>query len=123
MKLLNESVGLVPEPKAPFERSPRQCSGPWFCIPRKVWVVMGPFIGWNSLVPASPFTLPPAAIEILIVIGLLVTVSSGLPRSQARSSWSPKMWQLPQDDSPFADEKNASLPKTRPLKTLAGSRS
>jgi len=27
------------------ERSPRQCIGPWFAIPRRLCVVIGPFIG------------------------------------------------------------------------------
>ena len=39
---------------------------------------------------------------------LIVTTSSGLPRSQARLSLSPKMWQLAQDASPFPEVATAS---------------
>ena len=37
-----------------------------------------------------------------------VTPSSGLPRSQASSSMSPKMWQLAHDASPLREERAAS---------------
>ena len=30
-----------------FTRSPRQCIAPWLTMPRKVCVVIGPFIGWK----------------------------------------------------------------------------
>ena len=33
----------------PPVRSPRQCIGPWFAMPRRLWVVIGPFMGWNRL--------------------------------------------------------------------------
>ena len=44
----------------------------------------------------------------LIGIGLVVTELSGLPRSQARSSISPKMWQLAQEASPLPEKCVAS---------------
>ena len=53
--------------------------------------------------------------------GLVVTTSSGLPRSQPSSSLSPKMWQEEQEASPFEDESWASYRKRRPLTTCAGS--
>ena len=33
----------------PPVRSPRQCIGPWFAMPRRVCVVIGPFSGWNGV--------------------------------------------------------------------------
>ena len=90
MKLLKERFVPSPVPKKPFERSPRQCIGPLFTRPRSVCVVIGPFIGWNSLVPAPPLTLEPAAKDSLMFIGFEVTSPSGLPRSQASESKSPK---------------------------------
>ena len=35
-------------PKTPLARSPRQCIAPELRSPRKVCVVIGPFIGWKS---------------------------------------------------------------------------
>ena len=32
----------------PPVRSPRQCIGPWLAMPRRLCVVIGPFIGWKS---------------------------------------------------------------------------
>ena len=82
----------------PPVRSPRQCIGPWFAMPRSVCVVIGPFIGWNGwLEPVGPRKF-----------GFGFTTSSGLPRSQARLSKSPKMWQLEHDASPLLDVKRAS---------------
>ena len=40
--------------------------------------------------------------------GLFSTTSSGLPRSQARLSKSPKMWQLAHDASPLLEVQRAS---------------
>jgi hypothetical protein len=40
--------------------------------------------------------------------GSVVTSPSGLPRSQARLSKSPNTWQLAHDESPCADENDAS---------------
>src|SRR5580700_5707143 len=124
-----ESNGSVP--KNPVERSPRQCMAPEFASPRKVWVVKGPFMGWKStglllpLIgerPVCPISMarestPPR----LIGIGLLVTALSGLPRSHARSSMSPKMWQLAQDASPLPENRVASYNIGRPSITESGS--
>ncbi len=53
--------------------------------------------------------------------GLLRTGSSGLPRSQARLSKSPKMWHEAHDASPLLDVSTASYSTGRPVFTLAGS--
>src|ERR1700694_1295624 len=111
-------------PKAPLERSPRQCMAPEFTMPRKVCVVMGPFMGWKSSVLPVPLMEPrklnntlPRVIEVLspklMGIGFFLTTSSGLPRSQAISSLSPKMWQLAHVASPLA-ERVASYNMGRP---------
>ena len=34
---------------SPPVRSPRQCIGPWLAMPRRLCVVIGPFIGWKSV--------------------------------------------------------------------------
>ena len=83
MNFLNawSSASASPPGSFPPVRSPRQCIGPWFAIPRRLCVVIGPFSGWKS-------GLPPGR---RIGFGLLSTASSGLPRSQARLSKSPKM--------------------------------
>ena len=52
---LNEassSVSTLPRTvcRVPPMRSPRQCVGPFFAMPRSVCVVIGPFIGWNRCV-------------------------------------------------------------------------
>ena len=57
-------------------RSPRQCIGPWFARPRRVCVVIGPFIGWNGW---------PTADRARAGWGSASTTSSGLPRSQAEA--------------------------------------
>ncbi len=88
-------------------------------MPRRVCVVIGPFIGWKSSTLPVPFMLPrklnsslPATMARssprLTSSGLRVTTSSGLPRSQARLSKSPKMWQLAHDASPLPEETVAS---------------
>src|SRR5579863_457460 len=106
IKLLNdtlESKGSVPS--RPVERSPRQCIAPELRSPRNVWVVNGPFMGWKSagrLLPLMGVETPVAFTLMrtdsrplrLIGMGLWETELSGFPRSQARSSISPKIWQL-----------------------------
>ena len=79
-------------PKKPSTRSPRQCMPPCVARPRRVWVVIGPFIGWKVVATGR--------IEEDGWV-LLVTKSSGLPRFQARLSKSAKMWQLEQEASPL----------------------
>src|SRR3990172_996334 len=88
--LLHASV-----PKKPSTRSPRQCIPPWVPSPRSVCVVIGPFIGWK--VAAGGSTDDDGCV-------LLDVASSGLPRSQARLSKSPKTWQLEQEASPLPEE-------------------
>ena len=83
----------------PTVRSPRQCMGPLFTIPRRVWVVIGPFNEWKFL--SSPMVSRKG-------FGLLSTVPLGSPRSQARLSKSPKMWQLAHDASPLLEVRVAS---------------
>ena len=68
-----------PPGSLPAVRSPRQCIGPALAIPRRLCVVIGPFIGWNVW---------------------FVTVPNGSPRSQASPSKSPEMWQLAHALSP-----------------------
>src|SRR5262245_25496553 len=115
MKLLKDKFASnASVPITPTERSPRQCIAPEYRNPRSVCVVNGPFIGWKSfglLLPLSAVEKPvfPVAIRSgirlpkLMGMGLLVTEASGFPRSQARSSLSPKMWQLAQEASPFPE--------------------
>src|SRR5439155_26495243 len=83
-----------PPGSLPAVRSPRQCIGPALAIPRRLCVVIGPFIGWNvwfdEIWSRNGF-------------GLFVTVPNGSPRSQASPSKSPEMWQLAHALSPLAD--------------------
>ena len=80
----------------PF-RSPRQCMAPAPIIPRRLCVVMGPFMGWKS--SSEPPWTDTAG------IGLSSTAPPGSPRSHARLSKSPKMWQLAQAESPWPDRR------------------
>src|SRR5262249_20458051 len=80
------------------------------------------------LLPLMGVATPVFPIEIrnarrppkLIGMGLLLTEASGLPRSHASSSLSPKIWQLAQDASPLP-ERLASYSIGRPLITDGGS--
>ena len=101
---------------------------PFISRPRSVCVVIGPFIEWNT--PTSPVPLisgrtscavMPSRMSPEALPGLVVTTSSGLPRSQPSSSLSPKVWQDEHEASPFEDEICASYRKRRPLTTFAGS--
>src|SRR5439155_2365063 len=74
LKSASSSNALPPGLFAP-ERSPRQCMGPWFAMPRRLCVVIGPLRGLN----VEP---PPTRNGLLFASG----TSSGLPRSQARLS-------------------------------------
>src|SRR5260370_27729804 len=115
MKLLNDRLeSNASTPKNPLDRSPRQCMAPENFKPRKVCVVMGPFIGWKTLIAPVPLIAPgklnntfPSVIEALspklMGIGFAVTALSGFPRSHARSSMSPKAWQLAHEASPFPE--------------------
>ena len=44
----------MPPGSLPPVRSPRQCIGPWLAMPRRLCVVIGPFIGWKSGSPMGP---------------------------------------------------------------------
>ena len=85
-------------------------------MPRRLCVVIGPFIGWKSglgmIVGSTGMVNGP---------GFFTIEPSGLPRSQARLSKSPKMWQLAQAESPCDDVLRASYRKRRPLVRLTGS--
>src|ERR1044071_4322049 len=82
-------------------------------MPRKLWVVIGPFIGWKVVCPGNGgITNGP---------GILIAVASGLPKSQAKLSKSPKIWQLAQAESPWLDVLAASYRNGRPRTMLAGS--
>src|SRR6185295_16960406 len=96
----------------PPVRSPRQCIGPWLAMPRRLSVVSGPFIGWNSGGIGWPVSRLNSA--LLNGPGLLNTLPSGLPRSQARLSKSPNTWQLAHDESPWLDENDESYRNRRP---------
>jgi len=61
-------------------------------MPRRLCVVIGPFIGWKTGLPLGFGTRNG--------FGLFTTVPKGSPRSQARLSKSPKMWQLAHAESP-----------------------
>src|SRR5262249_34572589 len=131
MKLLKFTLGSVAlVPVWPLERSPRQCIAPELTRPRRVWVVIGPFIGWNTPTWPVPLNAPlkPNGFRLMMNcwprltgIGLDLTTSSGLPRSHARSSMSPKMWQLAHAASPLPELWVASYSIGRPLTTEAGS--
>jgi hypothetical protein len=84
--------------------------GPWFAMPRRLCVVIGPFSGCVLVRHVDAEGQ-----------GLLRTTSSGLPRSHARLSKSPKMWQLAHDASPLLDVSAASKRKRRPWSTAGGS--
>ena len=83
----------------PTVRSPRQCMGPSFTMPRRVCVVIGPFSEWKSLF--SPMVSRKG-------FGLCSTVPLGSPRSHARLSKSPKAWQLAHAASPLLEVRVAS---------------
>src|SRR5262249_61669718 len=87
------SSALPPGLFAP-ERSPRQCIGTSFAIPRSVCVVIGPLIGWK-------FAGQERLNSKMLLFGSWL--SSGLPRSQARLSKSPKMWHEAHDASPLLE--------------------
>ncbi len=99
-----------PSDRFPPVRSPRQCIGPWRERPRSVCVVIGPFSGWN-----------PCGSPEWMGFGFGATVASGLPRSHASPSWSPKTWQPAHAASPLLDVARASYSSGRPSRTLAGS--
>jgi hypothetical protein len=74
-------LGCALTASRPPVRSPRQCIGPWLAMPRRLCVVIGPFIGWKSGLLGSPCRSG---------FWLSSTDASGLPRSQPRPSKSPK---------------------------------
>ena len=84
----------------PPVRSPRQCIGPSFAMPRRLCVVIGPFIGWKS---GSVTDVQPDE----RVRGCR-SLAVGSPRSHARLSKSPKMWQLAHAESPWPSVARAS---------------
>src|SRR4030095_11265742 len=86
---------------------------PWVARPRSVCVVIGPFIGWKVVVGGMAVVADGCV--------LVVTTSSGLPRSQARLSRSPNTWQLEQEASPLPEVRAASYRNGRPVTTEAGS--
>jgi hypothetical protein len=90
------SSGLPPV--EPPVRSPRQCIGPAVIMPRRLCVVIGPFNGWKGR---------PEPMRNGLGFGA-VAVALASPRSQARLSKSPKMWQLAQAESPCAEVLRAS---------------
>jgi hypothetical protein len=90
----------------PPVRSPRQCIGPWLAIPRRLCVVIGPSIGWNTGSIIWPVIRLSRALEN--GPGSASISPSGLPRSQARLSRSPNTWQVAHDESPRLDDREAS---------------
>jgi hypothetical protein len=92
------SSKTLPPGSLPPVRSPRQCIEPAPAMPRRLCVVIGPFSGWKSRF----------GIGMRKGMGFVSTTSSGLPRSQARLSKSPKTWQLEHDASPLLDVATAS---------------
>ena len=73
---------------------------PCVAMPRSVWVVIGPFIGWKVVAGGRNGVAEGCVLDEV--------PSSGLPRFQARLSKSPKMWQLAHDASPLPDVTCAS---------------
>jgi hypothetical protein len=90
----------------PPVRSPRQCIGPWLAMPRRLCVVMGPFIGCS--VGSTGVCVMGLKSGIANGPGLASGSPSGLPRSHARLSVSPKAWQLAQAESPWLELFRAS---------------
>jgi hypothetical protein len=76
-------------------RSPRQCIGPWLAMPRRLCVVIGPFMGWFGVSGKNGRN---GTLNRLSGMGSGLPLGS--PRSHARLSWPPKMWQLAQAESP-----------------------
>ena len=68
-------------------------------IPRSVWVVIGPFIGWKGTLAGSSGS---GRGMLLADIGM-----SGSPRFHDSPSMSPKTWQLAQDASPLPEVSRA----------------
>ena len=64
---------------------------------------MGPFMGCRVFTPLPPLIVAGASIASLMLMGFAIGSASGLPRSQARLSLSPKGWQLEQAASPFEE--------------------
>src|SRR5262249_38686468 len=107
-------------------RSPRQCMGPAPAMPRRVRVVMGPFIGWNTqLGHAMPTPGPPVLTPRLGVtrngLSFGKTAPNGSLSPHARLSTSPKMWQLAHAEGPWAEVVRASYRNGRPSRTAGGS--
>src|SRR5439155_3358319 len=103
LKSASSSNALPPGLFAP-ERSPRQCIGPWFAMPRRLCVVIGPLRGLN----VEP---PPTRNGLLFASG----TSSGLPRSHARLSKSAKTWQAAHAASPLLEVSCASYEDGTPV--------
>ena len=75
-------------------------------------VVIGPFIEWKLGSSSGGTTNGPRFVS---------AVPSGLPRSHARLSKSPKTWQLAQAESPWLELSEALYRKRRPWTMLGGS--
>jgi hypothetical protein len=92
---------------ASVARSPRQWSGVLSVMPpRKVCVVIGPFIGCSPEVPP--------------VVVTMSTDPCGLPKSQASPSRWPFRWQLAHETVPCC-ERSALWSNFRPARTSRGS--
>ena len=108
----------------PPVRSPRQCIGPWLAMPRRLWVVIGPFMRVErcesrarrreSLRTAARSRSGPG-------VGRARVRRRGLPRSQARLSMSPKTWQLAHAESPWLEVSARRRGSGGPSTTLGGS--
>src|SRR5439155_10591134 len=87
----------------PAVRSPRQCIGPALASPRRLCVVIGPLSArkfrFSPTVRRKGFGL------FSVPVG---GNASGLPRSQARPSKSPKTWQEEHEASPLSEVPSAS---------------
>ena len=92
-----------PPASFPAVRSPRQCIGPAFASPRRLCVVIGPLSArkfrFSPTVRRKGFGL------FSVPVG---GNASGLPRSQARPSKSPKTWQEAHEASPLSEVPSAS---------------
>ena len=71
--------------------------------PFRVWVVMGPFIGWKGTVGSAISRTGSGWGWLFVELD-----ASGSPRFQAKASRSPKMWQLEQEASPLPEVPTAS---------------
>ncbi len=118
-----DALGAVSAPRrsvkptlnaAMFSRSPRQCSGSVPTLPTSVCVIIGPFIGCQSLhVPERP-------VPVLQGWSSVFIAPVGSPRSHASVSRVASTWQPAHAKFPSCDVWCASYSSGRPVLIIAG---